>query len=64
MTAIFKSIQKFENHFDKYAKSFVFYHPYLAFFAMFIGLPIFILFSVSFCTTLIALPLSLIFGWI
>lgn len=61
MTAIIKSIHKMENRFDKTAECFAFHHPCLAFLAMFIGMPIFILFAVAACTTLAVLPLALIF---
>lgn len=55
MTTLIKSIHKYEDKFEKKAERFTFHHPYFAFFALFIGMPIF---------TLIALPLSLIFGWV
>lgn len=64
MTALLKSIRKFEDKFDRRAERFAYRHPYLAFFAMFIGMPIFILAAVAFCTTVITLPLALIFGWL
>ncbi len=64
MTAILKSFHRFEEKFDKQAERFAFHHPFLSFLIMFIGMPIFILLSVSLCTTLIALPMALIFGWL
>lgn len=64
MTAILKSIRKIEDKFDKHAERFVFCHPYLAFGAMFIGMPLFILIAVSACTTVVALMFSLISGWL
>ena len=64
MTALLKSIHKFEDKFDRRAERFAFRHPYLAFFAMFIGMPIFILAAVAACTTVVTLPLALIFDWL
>lgn len=64
MTAILKSIHAFEDKFDRRAEYFAFRHPYLAFLAMFIGMPVFILFAVSICTAIIVLPLSFTFGWL
>ncbi len=64
MTALLKSIHKFEDKFDRRAERFAFRHPYLAFFAMFIGMPIFILAAVAVCTTVVTLPLALVFGWL
>ena len=63
MTAISKSIRKFEDKFDRGAERFVFRHPYLAFLAMFIGMPIFILALVAACTILIATPMAWLFSW-
>lgn len=64
MTAILKSFHRFEYKFDKQAERFTFHHPFLSYFIMFIGMPIFILLSVAACTALIALPMALIFGWL
>lgn len=64
MTAIIELIHKFEAAFDRKAERFAFHHPYLAFLAMFIGMPIFILIAVAVSTTLIALPMAWIFGWL
>ena len=64
MRAILKSIHKFEDKFDRKAGRFALRHPYLAFLAMFIGIPIFILIAVAVSTTLIAMPLAWIFGWL
>ena len=62
MTAILKSIQSFEDRFDRSAEHFAFHHPYLAFLVMFIGMPIFILIVVAACTTIITFPMAWIFG--
>ena len=55
MAAILKSIHNFE---DKLC------HPFWAFLAMFIGIPLFILIAVAGSTTLIALPIAWSFGWL
>lgn len=64
MAEILKFIHKFEKCFDKCTERFIFYHPFLAFIAMFIGMPIFVLAAVTVCTVAIILPIALIFGWI
>lgn len=50
MAAIWKSIHNFEDKFDRCAERFALRHPYLAFLAMFIGMPLFILIGVAVCT--------------
>lgn len=62
MTAILKPIVKIENRFQKSAERFAFHHPRLAFFAMFIGMPLFVLGAVAACTAAFILPLAMIFG--
>ena len=57
MTTLIKSIHKYEDKFEKKAERFTFHHPYFAFFALFIGMPIFTLIAVAAGTTVIALPL-------
>lgn len=64
MTAFMQSIHKCEHCFDRKAEKLVFHHPYFAFFVMFLVLPIILLAVVSVCTTMIVLPLALIFGWL
>ena len=63
MTAILKSFHKLESQFDKRAERFALHHPYLTFIAMFVSAPFFILSAVACCTALVALLLSVIFGW-
>lgn len=58
MAAIWKSIHNFEDKFDRCAEHFALHHPFWAFLAMFIGIPIFILIAVAVSTTLIALPIA------
>lgn len=55
MTTILNSIQKFEDKFNQITEYFVFYHPYLAFMAMFIGMPLFILIAVTICAIIATL---------
>ena len=64
MAAIWKSIHNFEDKFDRCAEHFALHHPFWAFLAMFIGIPIFILIAVAVSTTLIALPIAWFFGWL
>lgn len=64
MSAIFKAIHEFDKRIEVRAEHFAFKHPYLAFFAMFIGMPLFILIAVAVSTTLIAIPIAWIFGWL
>ena len=40
MSAIFKSIHEFDKRIEVRAEHFAFKHPYLSFFAVFIGMPI------------------------
>ena len=62
MTAIIKSIHKFEDDFDRKAERFVFHHPYIAFVMMFIGIPLFVLMAVAASTTVLILPIAWILG--
>lgn len=47
-----------------YQRRYVLTHPCLSYFVMFIGVPICLLLAVTLATTLISLPLSLLFHWI
>lgn len=62
MKVILKSIQNFEDKFDRSAELFAFHHPYLAFLAIFIGMPIFVLIAVFISTVAITFPIVYIFG--
>lgn len=64
MTAIIKSIHKFEDDFDRKAEQFAFHHPYIAFVMMFIGIPLFTLMEVAASTTVLILPIAWILGWL
>ena len=46
MSAIFKAIHEFDKRIEVRAEHFAFKHPDLAFLAMFIGMPLFILIAV------------------
>lgn len=61
MAAIWQSIHEFEDKFDRCAGRFALRHPFLAFLAMFIGMPVFILLSVAAATMLIAIPVTWLF---
>ncbi len=57
-----KSIQKLEYDFDIKTEQFVWKHPFLGFFSIFVGMPIFILMCVCISTIAIAFPMAWIFG--
>ena len=60
MMSIKKSIHEWTNRFDRRAEMFVFRHPYLACFVMFIVMPVLVLTA----TAIIALLMALIMGWL
>ena len=64
MSAIFKAIHQFDKRIEAHAERFAFKHPYLYFFALFIGMPICVLAAVFFFTVIITVPIALIFGWL
>ena len=64
MSAILKTIHKFDKRVEAHAEHFAFQHPYLSFFALFIGMPICVLAAVFFFTVIITIPISLIVGWL
>ena len=64
MSAIFKAIHEFDKHIEAHAEHFAFKHPYLSFFAVFIGMPICVLVAVFFFTVIITVPIALVFGWL
>lgn len=53
-----------QNKLDKAAEKFMCRHPRIAFFTLFIGMPILILIAVFVGTTLIMFPISWIMGWL
>ncbi len=64
MMSIKKSIDEWTNRFDKRAEMFAFHHPYLAYFVMFIVMPVLVLVAVFIGTVIIALPMAWIMGWL
>ena len=64
MSAIFKTIRELDKRIEALAEHFAFKHPYISFFALFIGMPICIIAAVFFFTVIITVPIALIFGWI
>ena len=64
MSAIFKAIHEFDKRIEARAEHFSFKHPYISFFALFIGMPICVLAAVFFFTVIITVPIALIFWWL
>lgn len=64
MSVIFKTIRELDKRIEAHAERFTFKHPYLSFFALFIGMPICILATVFFFTVIITIPIALICGWL
>ncbi|MDY4897676.1 MAG: hypothetical protein SO125_01765 [Eubacteriales bacterium] len=64
MMSIKKSIHEWTNLFDKRAEMFAFHHPYLAYFVMFIVMPVLVLVAVFIGTAIIAFPMAWIMGWL
>lgn len=63
MIALKKRMSHLENQMDSYMEGFVFHHKFLGFLMIFVGMPLVTLLAVCICTMIIALPLSLVFGW-
>ena len=61
MEGVLKSICRIEKKFDRQAARFT--NRHLAFGAMFIGMPILLLLTVSVSTVIITMPLACLFGW-
>ena len=64
MGALKKRMSHLENQMDTCMEGFVFHHKFLGFLLIFVGRPLATLLAVCICTMLIALPLSLAFGWV
>ena len=64
MMRIKKSIHELATRFDKRAEKFVFHHPYLAYFVMFIVMPVLVLAAVFIGTAIIAFQMAWIMGWL
>lgn len=58
------SIHRLEHKFDAKAKKLAREHPYIAFVTVLIGMPLFILSAVCISTTIIAIPIAGLFGWL
>ena len=63
MTAILRSFREAEERFDRRAEYFASHHPVMAFWTMFVGIPLFILLTVSASTLVLTLPFAMVFGW-
>lgn len=63
MTTVLKSFHMFTSQLNNCIERFALHHPYLAFIAMFVGMPVFILGAVAAGTTLAVLLFAFIFGW-
>ena len=59
-----KRVSRFENHVDAAMEKFLSHHRLLGFLIIFIGMPLVTLAAVCICTTMITLPIALLFGWI
>lgn len=64
MIKIMKRVHAWEAGFNKKTECFAIHHPCLAYLAIFIGTPLFILGTVFLSTTIIILPFALIFDWL
>ncbi|MGN0555506.1 MAG: hypothetical protein ACI4LI_06360 [Candidatus Fimenecus sp.] len=58
MVKLLKTVQSMENRFDKMMERFTFHHPYLSFFLMFVGMPVFLLAVISLGTVIISVPIA------
>lgn len=61
---IAKTIQKYEHTFDIKAENFIWHHPLLGFFLIFVGMPLLVLLCVCVSTVVIAFPMAWLFGWL
>lgn len=64
MPAVFKTIHALDKRIEAHAEHFSFKHPYISFFALFIGVPICVLAAVFFFTVIFTVPIALAFGWL
>ncbi len=62
--SITKAIQNLERRFDAKAERFLWRHPFLGFFSIFIGMPAFVLAGVCVSTTLVLFPIAWLMGWL
>lgn len=61
---ITKSIHKYEHKLDAKTEHFIFHHPVLGFFTVFVGIPLLVLLCVCVCTIAIVFPLAWVLGWL
>ena len=61
---ITRSIRKLEQEFDLKAERFICTHRLFGFLFVFVGMPIFILICVCISTTIIALPIAWLLGFL
>lgn len=62
--SIARTIRKYEYRFDVKAENFIWHHPLLGFFLIFVGMPLFVLLCVCVSTAAIAFPMAWLFGWL
>ena len=62
--SITNAARRFEQRFDAKAERFIWHHPLLGFFFIFIGMPLFVLLGVCISTVVIAFPMAGLFGWL
>ena len=62
--SITNAARRFEQRFDAKAERFIWHHPLLGFFFIFIGMPLFVLLGVCISTIVIAFPIAWLFGWL
>ena len=62
--SITNAARRFEQRFDAKAEHFIWHHPLLGFFFIFIGMPLFVLLGVCISTVVIAFPMAWLFGWL
>lgn len=59
-----ESIQRVECEFDRKAERFLWQHPVLGFFSVFIGMPVLVLICVCVGTAVISFPIAWLMGWL
>lgn len=64
MFAMLKRASRFENQIDASIERLVLRHKVLGFVVVFVGMPMLTLAAVCACTTLLALPAAMAFGWL
>ena len=64
MSILLKRIHALDKCIEAHTEHFAYEHPYIYFFASFIGVPICVLAAVFFFTVIITVPIALVFGWL